>query len=128
MGLFETSDDGIRLPARGRNRFGPTSFSTWLKFEPGGAELALCIVQVAPEPGKLLAELTPEEFLRRAAPGDGIDFNDFEDVAWLQLPPTSCRRAVSWLRKQGFTLPSTLGPRSRLSGLAERLGYLTSAG
>jgi hypothetical protein len=117
----ESADDGIRLPARGRNRFGPTSFSTVLKFEPRGPELVLCIVQVAPTEGKLLAELTPAEFLRLAAPGEGIDFNDRESDKWLCLPPTSCRRAVRWLKERGFVLPAALGPRSRLSGLAERL-------
>lgn len=121
MGLFESNDEGIRLPARGRNRFGPTSFSTWLKFEPRGGEPVLCIVQVAPDEGKLLAELSPDEFLRRAAPGEGIDFNDYESEQWLNLPPISCRRAVSWLRERGFAIPTALGPRSRLSGLAERL-------
>lgn len=117
----QLEDVGIRLPARGRNRFGPTSFSTVLKFAPRGSELVLCIVQVTPTDGKLMAELAPADFLRLAASGEGIDFNERDSDKWLNLPPTSCRRAVRWLKERGFVLPAALGPRSRLSGLAERL-------
>ena len=121
-GLFAGDDSGIRLPARGRNSHGPTSVSAFVKLEARGADSVVCVVQAAPEGERVMGEMEPAEFLRQATAGRGLDFSSFEEEDWLRLPPTSCGKAAAWLRERGFAPRVLAGPRSRLSGFAERLG------